>query len=107
VRVGVPKIAYADLKVVNFDNLEDTGNIGGIYDRNIDHLKDCILAVTSNDSVKKVKNVERSHVESFSYQIINQGVYVSDGKDLVMYKMPTTDEIRREHYDFGRSAMIL
>lgn len=106
VRVGVPKIAFADLKVVNFDNLEDTGNIGGIYDRNIDHLKDCILAVTK-DSVKKVKNVERSPVESFSYQIINQGIYVSDGKSLLMYRMPSVDEIRRDHYDFGRSAMIL
>lgn len=106
VRVGVPKIAYADLKVVNFDNLEDTGNIGGIYDRNIDHLKECILSVTSG-SVKKVKNVERSPVESFSYQIINHGIYISDGRDLLMYKMPSIDEIRREHYEFGRSAMIL
>jgi len=106
VRVRVPKIAFADLKVVDFNNLEDTGNIGGIYDKNLDHLKDCIRSVTE-DSGKKVKNVERSSIESISYQIINKGIYLSDGKALVMYRMPTIDEIRRDHYDFGRSAMIL
>jgi hypothetical protein len=106
VRVRVPKIAFADLKVVDFNNLEDTGNIGRIYDRNLEHLKDCIRSVT-NESGKNVKNVERSPVESVSYQIINQGIYVSDGKTLVMYRMPSIDEIRRDHYDFGRSAMIL
>jgi hypothetical protein len=106
VHTRVPKIAFADLKVVNFDNLEDTGNIGGIYDRNIDHLKDCILAVTK-DSVKKVKNVERSPVESFGYQTINQGIYIGDGESLLMYPMPSIDEMRRDHFDFGRSAMIL
>jgi len=106
VKVAVPKIAFADLKVVDFDNLEHTGNLGSTYDRNLEHLKSCILAVTSGGE-KKVKNVERSKTESFGYQIINHGIYVGSGRDLVYYPMPAQDEIRMHHYDWGRSALIL
>jgi hypothetical protein len=50
--------------------------------------------------------VERS-VESFSYQIINEGVYVGEGANIVEYPMPSTEELRQNYYDWARSAMIL
>lgn len=106
IKVAVPKIAYTDLKVIDFDNLEDTGNLGATYDRNLDHLKECIASVTSDDP-KKVKNVERSRTESFGYQIINNGVYIGSDEEIVFYPMPTSDEIRMHHYDWGKSAQIL
>ena len=105
VKVAVPKIAFADLKVIDFDNLEHTGNVGSTYDSNLDHLKECIRAVTTNE-VKKVKNVERSRTESFGYQIINRGIYIGSSDEMVMYPMPSKDEIRQYHYDWGRSALI-
>lgn len=106
IKVSVPKIAFADLKVINFDNLTDTGHVGSTYDTNLEHLKECIKSVTG-DSVKKVKNVERSRTESFGYQIINQGVYVGEGRDVIAYQMPPVDEIRMNHYDWGKSALVL
>lgn len=106
VKVHVPKIAFCDLKTVNFDNLEDTGNVGSIYDTNLNHLKSCIASVTSKE-VKKVKNVERSRTESFGYQTINRGIYIGEGRTVVQYSMPGVDEIRQHHYDWGRSAMVL
>ncbi len=106
VQVSVPKIAFCDLKVINFDNLEDTGNVGSVYDTNLDHLKACIQSVTSAE-VKKVKNVERSRTESFGYQTINQGIYVGEGRNVVEYKLPSMDEIRMNHFDWGRSSMVL
>lgn len=106
IKVAVPKIAFADLKVIDFDNLEDTGHLGRTYDRNLDHLKECILSVTS-DHPKKVKNVERSRTESFGYQIINHGIYVGSGRNLVAYPMPSPADIRMHHYDWGRSAQML
>ncbi len=107
VKVSVPTIAFTDLKVINFDNLEDTGNVGSVYDTNLEHLKNCIMSVTANDAVKKVKNVERSRTESFGYQTINGGIYIGHGEKVVEYKMPTIDEIRMNHFDWGRSAMVL
>lgn len=106
VKVSVPKIAFTDLKVINFDNLEDTGNVGSVYDTNLEHLKQCIRAVTSAD-VKKVKNVERSRTESFGYQTINSGIYIGEGRNVIEYRLPSIDEIRMNHFDWGKSAMVL
>ncbi|TVR59691.1 MAG: hypothetical protein EA426_06480 [Spirochaetaceae bacterium] len=104
-KVSVPKIVFTDLKTVDLETYTNTGNIGAAYDKNLDHLKECILSVRGSED-KPNKNVERS-IASFSYQIINHGVYVSDGTTIVQYTMLTVDDIRRRHYDWGRSAMIL
>jgi len=55
---------------------------------------------------KPNKNVERS-VSSFSYQIINRGVYVGDGEHMVQYPMPSVAELRQNHYEWARSAMVV
>ena len=102
--VSVPTVVFSDLKVVDFDNPELTGNIGGAYDRNLEHLQACVRDVTTK-SDKPNKNVERS-VQSFSYQIIQDGIYVGNGDGQVYYPMPSADTIRQSHYDWGRSAMV-
>jgi hypothetical protein len=106
VKVAVPKIAFADLKVIDLNNLEDTGNVGKTYDTNLQHLRDCINSVTG-DEVKKVKNVERARTESFGYQTIDRGIYIGEGKNVVEYRLPSIDEIRMNHFDWGKSAMVL
>jgi len=106
VKVAVPTIAFADLKVIDLNNLEDTGNVGKTYDTNLQHLRDCINSVTGDD-VKKVKNVERARTESFGYQTIDRAIYVGKGKNVVEYRLPTLDEIRMNHFDWGKSAMVL
>lgn len=103
--VYVPTVIFADLKVIDFDDLTRTGHLGAAYDRNVDHLKECVAAVQAN-TTKPNKNVERS-VASFSYQLIRDGVYFGTAEELAFFPMPDGDEIRRNHYDWGRSAMIL
>ncbi len=103
-KVSVPRVVFSDLKVIDFDDPTRTGNIGATYDKNLDHLKACVDAVTTVKN-KPNKNVERS-VSSFSYQIIRDGIYVGDGATTLTYPMPTIDEIRKNNYDWGRSAMI-
>ncbi len=105
-KIYVPRIIFSDLKVIDFDNPEDTGNIGRIYDRKIEHIKECIKAVTLRKT-KINKTLDRSHVETFSFQIINKGIYIGDGKKFLMYKMPSAEEIKKIDYDWGRSAQIL
>jgi hypothetical protein len=102
--VSVPRMIFADLKVIDFENIAETGNIGGAYDRNLEHLKQCVHDVTTLPD-KQFKNVERS-VRSFSYQIIGDGVFVGDQSGIVVYPMPDIATLRRDHYDWGRSAMV-
>lgn len=102
--VQVPMLVFSDLKTVDFADPTRTGNIGSAYDRNLEHLKECVQAVTTLPD-KPNKNVERS-VNAFSYQIIGQGIYVGNGNDLAAYPMPDQAQIRQNHYDWGRSAML-
>lgn len=103
--IAVPKVVFADLKTVDFDNYERTGNIGGTYDRNLEHLRECIRDVQSAPE-KPNKNVERS-MDSFSYQIIDHAIYVVSGDKLVSFPMPSMDSLRQEHFFWARSARIL
>ena len=104
--INVPRLVYTDLKKIDLDNPDQTGHIGSLYDRKIGHLKSCINQVTG-ENPKKNKTLDRTHVESFAFQIISHGLYVSDGDDICMYRMPATDEIKRIDYDWGRSAQLI
>jgi hypothetical protein len=104
-KTWVPKIMFTDLKIFDFSS-ENTGSIGPAYDRNLTHLKDCIKDVTELKG-KPNKIVDRSNVDRFSYQIIDQGLYIGEGSSVLMYRMKTAEELRRNNYDWGRSAMIL
>jgi hypothetical protein len=104
-RIHVPKIMFADLKVVDPDDPEHTGNVGRVYENRLEHLRDCIGIVTSNPT-KLNKTFNRSNTESFTYQVIRRGIYAADAKNIVMYPMKTTDELRDQHYHWARSAGI-
>ena len=56
---------------------------------------------------KPIKTIDRSHSGSFSYQIIDSGVYVGNKSGLLMYPMKSIDELRQNHYDWARSALII
>lgn len=100
----IPTIAFADVRTLNF-HTEETGSLGPIYDTNIEHLHNCINEVLFNKD-KKFKIVERSNVDKFSYQIIGDGIYIGNHNSIIFYKMKSYDELRKNHYDWGRSAQI-
>jgi hypothetical protein len=104
--VHVPSLLFADLKVINFDDQKNTGNIGSLYDNKLSHLMQCISDVTGAEA-KTNKTLTRTHVESFAFQTIDHGLYLASPDEMCMYEMPSADEIKHIDYDWGRSANIL
>lgn len=104
-KVNVPAVVFADLRTVELEQLSSDTPTGPVYDKNLEHLKECVLAV-KKQPLKPNKNVERS-MQSFAYNIIDGGVYVGNRSHFVHFPMPSRDQIRQRHYDWGRSAMIL
>lgn len=100
----IPTIAFADIKTISFHS-ENTGSLGPLYDRNIEHLHNCVNEVTLNKD-KLFKIVERSNVDKFSYQIIGDGIFVGDNQTIIFYRMISVEDLRRYHYDWARSAQI-
>lgn len=105
-KVFVPQIVFADLKLVNVDDPEHTGNIGTLYSRNIQHLKGCIAQLRSSND-KQNKTLDRTHVESFGFQHIGKAIYVANSKETIAYNMLTMDELQRDHFPWAKSANIL
>lgn len=103
--VQVPKILFADLKAPNLDDPENTGNTGGLFLNKKAHFLSCIASI-SDEKGKANKTFDRSHVESFSFQTIDSGIYLADNKNIVVYPMPAVEEIKKRDYDWGRSALF-
>ncbi len=101
---SVPVLAYTDVKMINLEDMENTGNIGKVYSHNIEFLKESMNALQSTD--KKTKTIDRSSGVAFSYQMIHRGIFIAQGDNLIMFKMPTLGELKRDNYDWGRSAML-
>jgi len=106
VKIHLPKIALVDIKVLDTANLENAGNIGGLYYTSPAHLQDCFDEVSRNPG-KHTKVLGRARLDTFSYQLIDTGAYVADKDQVIYYRMKTLQELNADHYGWAKSAMIL
>ncbi|MDA3850590.1 MAG: hypothetical protein PF447_04895 [Spirochaetaceae bacterium] len=104
-KIHIPAIFFADLKIVDFKDMKNSGNVGNIYDGKTEHLINCIENLQSGKG-KLLKVVDRSYVTKFGYQVIDNGLYVANSRGIVMYQMPSRETLKKDWYDWGRSAMI-
>jgi hypothetical protein len=104
-KISLPAMIFADIGIIDFNDMKNSGNVGGFYDQNIEHLKACILEIQEKDG-KKTKIVDRSYTSRFSYQVIGRGIFAARENDIVCYSMPDREELKKIDYDWGRSALI-
>lgn len=106
-KISVPAILFADVRIIDLDNMEHTGNIGGLYDHGgNEHVRACFEEIKMHPG-KRSKTIDRSYSSKFSYQSIGQGLFFASYKDgIIFYPMPERDEIRHSHYEWGRSANL-
>ena len=105
-KIKMPAIFFADLILPVLEDETYTGNIGGYFDKMKKHLKSCIDDLMQGKG-KKSKVVDRSSIQVFNYQVIGRGLYVgSQNGRLLYYPMLSRDRLKKEHYDWGKSAMI-
>ncbi len=105
-KVWVPKLIFTDLKQALFKDSDYTGHIGLCLRGKKEHFEECLREIVTTPA-KPNKILDRSHLESFSYQVIENGLYIGDGEHLVFYKMKSEAELRSDHRDWAKSAMII
>jgi hypothetical protein len=104
-KITVPAIIFTDICTIDFDDKEHSGNIGGMYDRDLDHLRECIAALKTGEG-KLTKTVDRSFDSKFTYQIIENGIYVAREQSMIFFRMPSREILKQTAYDWARSANI-
>jgi hypothetical protein len=100
-KIHMPAVAVADMELPRDLNAEDLGNL--LY-HNVAHLRDCLEALSAN---KAVKVVDRQSMVDFDFGHIASGVYVGSSDQVVKYTMPDNESIKRNHYEWARSAMLI
>ncbi len=103
-KITVPAIIFSEIRSIDLEEKEHTGNIGSMFERDIEHLKECIREVEEHKKV--TKTIDRSFDSKFTYQIIGEGIYIAKGDEILFYPMLTSDELKEIDYDWGRSANI-
>lgn len=106
-RTHLPALLFTDLRIVaDLDDLQASGNIGNVYDQNLEHLKSCIEQIRENPE-KGTKIVDRTYFTRFSYGLIDSGIFLSRQSNSLFWAMPDLQTIKETAYDWGRSAEIL
>lgn len=107
-KIKLPALIFADIRILEQGNLRDSGNVGTVSKMELDHIHDCLgqVALSGNGS-KPTKTVDRSFCGKFTYQTIATGIYAADSTGIIFYPMPDAETLRRDNYDWGRSAYIL
>lgn len=105
-KVQLPAIVFADIRILEQNNLRDSGNVGTVSKLELDHIHDCIGQVALSGA-KPTKTVDRSFFKKFTYQTIATGIYAADSSGIIFYPMPDAETLKRDNYDWGRSAYIL
>lgn len=91
--ISVPAIVFADINSIDLGNLSES-----------EHIKLCLDEVRRQPG-KRSKTIERSSSNHFTYRSIGEGIYFARHKDgMIWYAMPSLDEIKTKHYEWGLSA---
>jgi hypothetical protein len=103
-RTHVPSLMFTDLRIAaDLDDPQPTASGERVYEQNPEHLKVCVEQVKTSGN-KEAKIVDRTYFNKFSYALINSGVFLSRGSQLLFWRMPGIQSIKENSYDWGRSA---
>lgn len=103
-RVSVPRIVFAELRLLKLADDVDSTDIGDLPYPNIDHLRDCLRSVkTLRD--KGTKLVVRAMSGETLYRTIRGGFYAADAGGIRYFPMPSQDDLETKHYAWWRSAL--
>lgn len=101
---SAPKMFFTQLDLDPVAILESDLLVSPIPNVNPAHLKECILEL-KNKPEKKTKTISlRSNFENISYSKIRHGFWMAKGDKFLFFRMPSVEELERNHYQWYRSV---
>lgn len=98
----LPAICFVDLRLGELAEDPVYGAVGDLPYRNIDHLRECLVELSTKTALAKM--VDRVHSATFPYRTIKTGIYVGNTDKLLYFPMLSREELRSENYHWFRSA---
>lgn len=101
-KISLPALCWAECTLGNLAEDPESGDVGDLPYDNIDHLRSCLIHLRTKHVVTKI--VDRLNPPSFAYRTIKNGVYYGTREGLVIYPLPSVNELKTNHYPWWRSA---
>lgn len=105
IRIHLPKIAYVHKQAIDPEAWERHGAYGGQYLTTPSHVRNCFTALDQRPD-KLTKVIGRSRLQTFSYGLIDSGIYIAEPNRTHFYPMKSKDTLNREHYGWAKAAKI-
>lgn len=102
--VTLPAIAFTELRLDELAEDPMMGKVGDLPYRNIDHLREVLQEMKTKPVATKM--VDRVSPATIAYRTVKNGFYVGNESDLLFYPMPSSEELRENHYRWWRSAKM-
>lgn len=102
--VSLPRIAFIDLQLGPLaKDPNATERAGELPYQHMDHLRECLNAVGSQDN-RKTKIVNRGMRPDILFYLIRSGLFIGDQEEMRFFPMPSEDELERDHHLWWHSA---
>lgn len=102
--VTVPALCFVELTLGGLAADPESGWAQGLPYSNIDHYRECLIELRTKTVV--VKMVDRIHRTAFYFRTVKSGYYLGNAGELLFFPMPSHEILRREHYQWWRSAQM-
>lgn len=101
---SAPKLFFTQLDIDVQSLLEAELFVAPIPNVNPSHLKACIQELKDNPK-KRTKTISLfSNFDNISYAKIRHGYWISNGEEMLFFKMPSPEELERINYSWYRSV---
>jgi hypothetical protein len=100
--IKVPALCWVECKLGELAKSPEMGEVHDLPYENIDHLRSCLIQLKTKNVVTKM--VDRLNPAGFSYRTIKNGIFYGTKDGLVMYQLPSVEELKNAHYPWWRSA---
>lgn len=102
--ISVPKIFFQELQIGDIDLKSGKETVCDPPVQNMSHLRDCLIELTEKRKI--TKTVDRIHLQRAAYSRIKSGFFIGDHETVLHYPFPSVEELKREHYQWWRSAEL-
>jgi len=102
--ITLPALCFVELTLGGLADDPENGSAQGLPYADIDHYRQCLIELRTK--TVRLKIADRIHSPEFHFRTVKSGFYLGNAGRLLFYPMPSQETLRKENYQWWRSAQM-